>query len=146
MTNSELVFTALNAIEQGDFETGSKYFADDMTFSGPVPEPISKDAFLNLHRALLQAAPDWKFNFNVTGEEGDTVIGKVQVEGTQTGTLPPVLPGLSAVPATGRTFKNPVEGIKITCRGGLIHGITAEQVPNGGVAGILQQIGVELPH
>jgi hypothetical protein len=146
MTNAELVTTAFNAIEQGDFETGSRYFADDMTFSGPVPEPISKDAFLNLHRAMLGAAPDWRFNFNMTGEEGDTVIGKVQVEGTQTGALAPVLPGLPTIPATGRSFKNPVEGIEIVCRGGLIHAIKAEQVPNGGVAGILKQIGVELPH
>lgn len=145
MTNSELVLTTLNAIERGDFDTVSKYIADDMTFSGPVPEPIGKDAFLHVHRAMVNAAPDWKFNFDLTGEEGDTVVGNVRVAGTQTGTLEPVMPGLPTVPPTGRFFQNPVEGMKIVCKGGLIHSIEAETVPNGGVAGVLKQIGVELP-
>jgi predicted ester cyclase len=146
MTNEELIRAALSTIESGNVDESAKYFADDMTFSGPVPEPIGKDAFLAVHRAMLTGIPNWKFNFEKVGEDGDQVIGRVQITGTQTNELPPVLPGLPAVPATNRSVTNPVEGIKIVCQGGLIKSLEAEVVPNGGVAGVLGQLGVDLPH
>src|SRR5437588_5886443 len=99
MTNEELIRTAFTTIENGNVDESAKYFADDMTFSGPVPEPIGKETFLNLHRAMLTGIPNWKFNFEKLGEEGDAVTGRVQITGTQTNTLPPVLPGLSPLPA-----------------------------------------------
>lgn len=145
MTNKDLVEKAFGAIESCNFEESAKYFADDMVFEGPVPEPITKEAFLNLHRAMLAGIPDWKFNFQNVREEGDSVVGQVQVSGTQTHDLPPLIPGLPSVPATGRSFANPVEGIEIVCQGGLITKIRAESVPDGGVTGVLTQLGVELP-
>lgn len=146
MTNDELVHAALSTIESGNIDESAQYFADNMTFSGPVPEPVGKEAFLHVHRAMLQGIPDWKFNFEKTGEEENAVTGRLQITGTHTNELPSIMPGLPAIAATNRSVSIPTEEIKFTVDGGKIAAVEVVPVPNGGVAGLLGQLGRELPH
>ena len=44
--------------------------ADDFQLSGPVPEPINKDAWLGMSSSLKTAFPDLDYHFRVIGTEG----------------------------------------------------------------------------
>ena len=96
--------------------------------------------------AMSAAFPDWSFNASEFVEEGDTVRVTVQITGTHTGDLDLSPMGLPKVPATGKKIKNPVEHPVVTIKGGKITGVHVGDVtPDGGVPGILKQLGVELP-
>jgi len=117
---------------------------DDMTFEGPVPEPLHKAAYLGLIDALIHAIPNWKFGAKGFVERGAKVSVTLNVNGTHTGTLAlPMLP--QPIPATGKRFQVPAEPFEFTLKGGKISRITAEVVPGGGVMGMLAQLGVAMP-
>lgn len=108
--------------------------------------PIGPDEWLGVHRALAAGMPDFRFHYKATGGAGDDAEGTVQVGGTHTGTFTPPIPGLSPVPPTGNKILNPPEHIWATARDGKLIRYVVEHVPNGGLAGILGQMGVTLAH
>jgi hypothetical protein len=73
------------------------------------------------------------------------VAGTSQITGTHTTTLPPILPGMPAIPPTGHKVMLPVEPIKATIRGDKIAHFEVAATPGGGVPGLLAQIGVQMP-
>lgn len=142
----ELAREVLRAIEAQDWTAARALLSDDFQFSGAVPVPIGPDEWLGVHRALAAGMPDVRFHYKATGGVGDDAEGTVQVGGTHTGTFTPPIPGLSPVPPTGNKILNPPEHIWATARDGKLIRYVVEQVPNGGLAGILGQMGVTLSH
>ena len=70
----------------------------------------------------------------------------VQITGTHTNDLDLTPMGMTKVPATGKSVSNPVEHPEITIKDGKITSIhVADVTPDGGVGGILKQLGVEMP-
>jgi len=136
---------ALAAVEAGDIDKLATYASDDLTFSGPVPHPLVKEQFLGLMRALVTGIPDWNFNASSYQEHNGKVIIKVQITGTHTHELPPIMPGMSPVPATGIAVALPKEILEVTIKDGKITNMNAIVPPDGGVPGILRQIGVKMP-
>jgi predicted ester cyclase len=119
---------------------------DDFTFSGPVPEPIDAQGFIGLMQALGAAMPDWTYQARDFRAEGpDRVACTVTVGGTHTGTLslPPL--GVSDLAPTGIAARNPDETVHLTVRGDQIANVHTDVPPDGGVAGILRQLGVDVP-
>ncbi len=143
MNSLTLVQKALADIEQCRVDASD--YADDMTFTGPMPHPLKRDEYLGLMKAIVDASPDWNFHSRDFALEGDTVHLSVAITGTQTRPLPPLLPGMSPVPPTNKRFALPEEHLEISVREGKIHSIHAYMPPNGGIAGMLAQLGVPLP-
>jgi hypothetical protein len=146
MDAQKLVRDTFTAMEAGDMAKAGGYLTDDFMFSGPVPQPIGKADFLGLQGALVKAIPDWKFNSSNFKVQGDTLKGTVQITGTHTETLAPIMPGMPPVPATGKRVTLPQEPFTVTIRGDKLASFEAAQVAGGGVPGLLAQIGVALPH
>src|SRR5262245_44947480 len=117
MKSAETVRALLAAIEARQWETARSYLADDFTFSGAVPQPISADAWLAVHRALAAAMPDLTFNASNIREEAGRVRGNVQVSGTQTRELALPIPGIPTIAPTGKRVTLPIEDIVCTFRG-----------------------------
>ena len=136
----------LTAIEAGDMAKAASHMTDDFTFSGPVPQPIGKAEFLALQGALITAMPNWKFNAKNYKTQGNKVQLTVQITATHSATLTPLMPGMPTVPASGRKAALPLEPMTITLRDDKLASLEAEQVPGGGLPGLLAQIGVQLPH
>lgn len=145
MTRSETVRALLTAIEQQRWDEAKGYLSDDFTFDGAVPQPISADAWLAVHKALAAAMPDFSFNASDIHEEQGVVRGKVQLSGTQTRELALPIPGVPAIAPTGRRVQLPVEECTCAFRGDQVASYSIETTPNGGVAGILSQLGAALP-
>jgi len=139
-----IVRDCLEAFEAGQFEDAASYFTEDMVFSGPVPQPLGKKEYVSLQSGLVRAIPDWKFNHRDFHTQGNTVFLKIQITGTHTNNMPPILPGLESMPPTGRRVSLPEESLRITVRNDKITRVEVDQVPGGGVPGVMQQLGIPL--
>ena len=146
MNAQQITQKVLKAIEDQDWEGAQSLLAGDFTFSGAVPQPIGAAEWLGVHRALAKAMPDIRFNYVATGGDDGLAEGTVQVSGLNTGELALPFPGLPHIPATGRRITNPRERVRVRAQGDKLTNYEVEQVPDGGVAGILKQMGVAVPN
>jgi hypothetical protein len=144
MDAEKVVKHVFEAFEAGKFEDAASHMADDMVFSGPVPEPIGKKEFIALQSSLIKAIPDWKFNAHNLQIQGNTVHMLIQISGTHTQPMPPLMPGMPAFPATGKHVSLPEEPLRITFQGDKVTRVEADVVPGGGVGGVLQQLGIQM--
>ncbi len=48
MSKREIVQALMDSVQKGDFELAKSMLADDFQFSGPVPEPINKETWLEM--------------------------------------------------------------------------------------------------
>jgi predicted ester cyclase len=144
MSKTETVKAFSSAIEWKDFEKAASYLSDDFAMSGPTPQPVGKNEFIVLQSAFIRAFPDWSFNVHEMQEQGEKVTAAVQITGTHTEDL--VLSGMPPIPATGKKVSLPEEHLEFTFKGDQIASLASDNVPGGGVPGVLQQIGVQLPH
>ncbi len=133
------------ALEARDFNKAASYLADDFVFAGPVPQPIGKQEFIAIQSAFEDAFQDWSFNSHDEVEQGEKVVAAVQITGTHTRDLVLPMPGMPPLPATGKRVSLPVEHITFTFKGDKIASLASDNVPGGGVPGILAQLGVPLP-
>jgi len=141
----EVVKTGLAAVENRQDQKYKDLIADDMVFAGPVPQPVGKDEFVAIQLALMDAMPDWKFNATDYKQMGDQVIANLHITGTQTRPLKLPMPGVPAIPPTGKHVSLPVEPTTFTVKGDKIARIDSEASPQSGVPGILSQLGISMP-
>jgi predicted ester cyclase len=137
----------MEALEKGDREGAGQYVTDDFTVTGPTPDPIGKAEFLGLHYILAQAFPDFSFNVIQVKQQGDEVEGTIHITGTQTGVLDVSEIGLPIPPLqpTGKKVVMPEEHPVLTIRGDKFSSLHLPKVPGGGLPGILQQLGLQMP-
>ncbi len=145
MNKRETVQALMDSIQKGDFETAKSMLADDFRFSGPVPEPINKEAWLEMSSILKTAFPDLNYHFKVIGAEGDVVRAISQLGGTHTGPFDLTNMHMGIIPATDKTFSGKHEKTKITVKDNKITAWVVEPTEGAGLKSILDQLGVTLP-
>jgi len=145
MNKRETVQALMDSIQKGDFETAKTMLADDFQFSGPVPEPINKEAWLEMCSILKIAFPDLNYHFKVIGAEGDVVKAISQLSGTHTGSFDLTNMHLGVIPATNKTFSAKHEKTKVTVKDNKVSAWLVEPTEGGGLTAILDQLGVALP-
>jgi predicted ester cyclase len=143
MSATQTVEAFSEAMEARDWEKVASYLSDDFTLSGPTPQPVGKNEFIAIQSAFMTAIPDWSFNLSHLKEQGDKVLATVRVTGTHNRDL--AVPGLPPVPATNKKISLPEEHMEFTFKGDKIASLSSDNVPGGGVPGVLQQMGVPLP-
>jgi len=145
MSNLDVFKAGLAAFEAHDMKKVDSLFADDFVLTGPMPQPVSKHEFIGLQSALMAAMPDWKFNASDFKEEGDKVMAKVHISGTQTASLslPPL--GIQSFAATGKHVQLPYEALTATIKNGKLARLESDNAKGAGVAGVLAQLGVKMP-
>jgi len=141
----ETVQALLDSIQKGDFENAKSMIADDFQFSGPIPEPINKEAWLGMSSSLKTAFPDLNYHFKVIGAEGDVVRAISQLSGTHTGPFDLTNMNMGVIPATDKTFSAKHEKTKITVKDNKITSWIAEPTEGAGLKAILGQLGVPVP-
>ncbi|MFQ6607651.1 MAG: ester cyclase [Fidelibacterota bacterium] len=142
MDNTNIVSALMSAVESGDYETASSYMSEDFTFSGPVPEPVSGAAWLDLHKRLKQALPDFSFNTSDIEETESGVKMTVSMTGTHTGDLDLTHLGIPIIKATEKSLVMPKEHPVMTVHEGEVISLHVADVgADGGVRGIVKQLG-----
>lgn len=144
MNKRETVEALLDSVQRGDLETAKTMLADDFQFSGPVPEPISKEAWLEMSTSLKTAFPDLDYHFKVIGTQGDIVRITSQLSGTHKSSLDLTSMDMGVIPATDKTFVATREKTKITVKEDKITAWAAEPTQGAGVRGILKQLDVQI--
>lgn len=144
MKKAEIIKEVLAIIEANNWEKADNYFSEDFFLTGPVPEPISKAEFYMLQKSLLQGIPDFKFNLGEIWVEDDKVHATVQITGTHTNDLEIPIPGIPKVKATNKKITMPREDVAFSFKKDLINKIHVKPVLNGGIMGLLNQLGVEI--
>jgi len=135
----------MDAVQEGDFENVRSMLADDFQFSGPIPEPINKEAWLEMSASLKTAFPDLDYHFKVIGANGDVVRSIAELSGTHSGLFDLTRMNLGMIPATNKTFSTKPEKTKVTVKDGKITLWTVEPNDNAGLMEILKQLDVKLP-
>lgn len=138
MNALKVVMKLEKEISGGDLAQAAQYLAEDFQFVGVGPEPMNKDQSLGVWATLRAGMPDFNHNLRNLREAGNVVYATVEVTGTHSGTLS--IPHGPTLPATRRRFQNPLERIAITVRDSKVTQWAVEQVPGGGLAGILGQL------
>ena len=145
MKTSEIIQNFFRALEQKDFTVAEGYLAYDFILSGPTSSPLGKRDYMNFVQALLSGFPDWSFNTRDIRATGDQAAFVRQISGTNTRDIPPLFSGMPPTKATGKRVQLPEESGTVTLRGDKIVEIQVEKIPGGGVEGLLEQLGVQLP-
>jgi predicted ester cyclase len=141
----EIVQSLMDSIQKGDFENAKSMLADDFQFSGPIPEPINKEAWLGMSSSLKTAFPDLNYHFKVIGAEGDVVRAITQLSGKHTGSFDLTNMNMGVIPATDETFSTKPEKTKVTVKDSKITSWTVEPTEGAGLKAILGQLRVTAP-
>jgi hypothetical protein len=132
----------MDSVQKGDLENAKTMLADDFQFSGPVPEPINKEAWLALNSNLKTAFPDLDYHFKVIGADGDVVKTTSQWSGTHTGPFDLTNMHMGVIPATNKVFSAKPEKIKITVKENKITSWAVEPTEGTGLQALLDQLSV----
>ncbi len=142
---SDIVLQLLHALEERDFDKAKTYMSNDFEFTGPMPKSMNSMESIDAFRHLFRAFPDWRFNFNVINEDDNEVTGKVHITGTQTGELNlPFIQNLGTIQPTGKRISLPEQKVHFKMKGNKISRYQVDVPPNGGITGLLSQIGVDV--
>jgi predicted ester cyclase len=145
MNKREIVQTLLDSIQKGDFEKAKSLLTDDFQFSGPIPQPINREAWLGMSASLKTAFPDLDYHFIVIGADDDVVRTTSQLSGTHRGSFDLTNMKMGVIPATNKAFSARLEKTKITVKENKITSWAVEPTQGAGLNAILDQLGVKLP-
>jgi predicted ester cyclase len=145
MNKREIVQALLDSVQKGDFVSAKSMLADDFQFSGPIPEPINRDAWLGMSSSLKTAFPDLDYHFKVIGADDDVVKTTSQLSGTHNGSFDLTNMNMGVIPATNKAFSAKLEKTKITVKENKITSWAVEPTQGAGLNAILDQLGVKLP-
>jgi hypothetical protein len=137
-TKGAAVLDLLHALEEQDSRQAESFLTDDCRVHGLSSAPLDGAQFIGVMRELVRAMPD--FTFNAAMEQGEPPALKIQMNGTQVGTLDLRALGFPVLKATGVEMLLPGETVTFSMRGGRIDSLHFETVPGGGIEGILEQL------
>ncbi len=116
--------------------------ADAMASGGVLPQPIPMNEAMNVMAGLMAAFPDLKFDVQQVTVNGNQATVKAMWSGKNSGPLS--LPGMPAIPATGKNVSVRDTYI-VTVQGDKISHMQVESPADGGIPGALAQLGVKMP-
>jgi len=145
MNKREIVQSLMDSIQKGDFNNAKTLLADNFQFSGPIPEPINREAWLGMSASLKTAFPDLDYHFKVIGADDDVVKTTSQLSGTHRGSFDLTNMNMGVIPATNKTFAAKLENTKITVKENKVTSWAVEPTQGAGLNAILDQLGVKLP-
>src|SRR5713226_4215908 len=136
---AEIVTALMEALEAKEFDKAATYLSDDFQFTGSTPRPLNKDQFIRLSSELAEGMPNISYHFHDLQEveeqlgEGIRERATIQITGTQVNSF-------ELVP-----LSLPEVHWEYLVRGEAITTIDVERVPGGGIYGMLQQLGINIP-
>lgn len=135
--------TALDDNEQSEYE---RYLAPTFMMIGWTPKPLNRQGFLDVIGGLKEGIPGLIFNLhNVLESDPHQITGTWHVAGYQTSSF--ILPtlGLPPIPQMGRSISLPTEDVTYELADNQIRAIQVQPTEGGGIKGILEQLGVDVP-
>ncbi len=145
MNRVEMVKALITAWQSGDMELAARCMSEDCIVSGFTPNPLERDEFLAVQSELLAAMPDFSYNVSELHAKGNEVTGLIAISGTHSNDLELPMYGLKTIPATGLAIVLPQVESSWQVEHEKVERVRVREVPGGGLTGLLQQVGAELP-
>ena len=143
MSNLETAKRFADLLEAKDLKGLQALLADDFRAKGATLE-FTKQQALGYLQIFFTAFPDHRFGFADFEEKGDLICCTAQETGTHQGVLDLNPFGMSlSLPPTGKCFKLPKSVFAFCVVGDRVTYFSEEAVKGGGLAGILEQLGVK---
>jgi predicted ester cyclase len=118
--------------------------ADAMASGGVLPQPIPVMQAFDMMKGLAAAFPDLKFDVESVTVNGDQATVNVRWGGTQTGEFNMGIPGIPAIPATGKKV-SVKDAYVVTVRGDKVSHMQVTSPADGGMPAAFAQMGVQMP-
>lgn len=145
MSNLEVAKRVAALLEARDVQGLQAVMADEFRAKGPTLE-LNKQQTLGYLQIFFTAFPDHRFGLTDFEEQGDLIYCTGQETGTHQGVLDLKPFGLTvSLSPTGKSFKLPKSVFTFRVAGEQLTYYSEEAVTGGGLAGILEQLGVKLP-
>lgn len=144
-SKTDIVKKVLTSVETGHAKDIAGYLADSVTFAWNKPSDLKNEYLVAFFKNLLRAMPDFRFGATDVREEGDRIHAVLHVSATNTGMLNFPGIGIHSIPSTGKRAVLPAESMEIVMKENKIIKITVSQVPGGGFAGLMKQLGIQMP-
>ncbi len=145
MEATELVMTCITALQSGDIDMAARCLADDFVLRGWTEQALDKNQFLAMQSHLLVAMPDFSYNLSNVQAEGRGAEALIQISGTNLGELDLSMLDIAPLQATGLMVGLPQVAVRFAVGDNTLQEMVMERMAGGGLAGLLQQIGGELP-
>ncbi len=150
MDEIEVVKDFMIALESQEYSKAAGYLSDDFTYTGLVPRPLNKKQFITLMEELKYGMPNLSFNMHDIQQaevidQGQMIQATIQMTGTQSNIMNLVPLSLPPIPETNRRVMLPEEHLTFLVENNSIRSITVQPVAEGGVPGILHQLGIDAP-
>jgi hypothetical protein len=145
MSNLEVAMKFANLLESRDVQGLQDLLTEDFRAKGATLE-LAKGQLLGGLQILFTAFPDHRFGFSDFDAVGDLVHCTGLETGTHNGLLDLNPLGMPVkLPATGRSIKLPKTKFTFRVTGDQVTYYSEEAVQGGGMAGILEQLGIKHP-
>jgi len=145
MSNLEVAKRFADLLESRDVKGLQALLADEFRAKGGTRE-LTKQQALGYLQIFFTAFPDHRFGFADFEEKGELIQCTGQETGTHQGVLDLNSFGMPiSLPPTGKSFKLPKSIFSFRVAGDKVTHYTEEPVQGGGLAGILHQLGVNIP-
>ena len=140
-----IVRTFITALQSGDMDVAIRTSSETFVVTGLFPRPLNRGEFLGVQSELLKSMPDFSYNLASEQVVDRAVKATIQIKGTHQHDLALPLFGLQTIPATGLAVALPQVHVVFLVEGEQVGAMDVERVPGGGLEGLLQQVGAELP-
>ena len=118
--------------------------ADAMASGGVLPQPIPIAEAMKVMDGLMTAFPDLKFEVQQVTVNGNQATVNAMWSGRNSGPLSLPMPGMPAIPATGKTVSVKDTYI-VTVQGDKVSHMQMDSPADGGLPAALAQMGVKMP-
>ena len=118
--------------------------ADAMASGGVLPQPIPIAEAMKVMDGLMTAFPDLKFEVKQVTVNGSQATVNTMWSGRNSGPLSLPMPGMPAIPATGKTVSVKDTYI-VTVQGDKVSHMQIDSPADGGLPAALAQMGIKMP-
>ena len=118
--------------------------ADAMASGGVLPQPIPIAEAMKVMDGLMTAFPDLKFEVKQVTVNGNQATVNAMWSGRNSGPLSLPMPGMPAIPATGKTVSVKDTYI-VTVEVDKVSHMQIDSPADGGLPAALAQMGVKMP-
>jgi hypothetical protein len=146
MNSIETVKAYFDALDSVNMDQVDQYLSESYQLVDFTPQPMDKEAMLDLLRELKVALPNLKHSLSNIRVEENVVKLTVQLSGTNSGHLDLRKMGIGVVPRTQKFIIFPNGNYELTLKGGKI--TTERDVspvsPNRRLSGMLKALGINV--
>ncbi len=142
MNTNNLITEVFTDIETGKFEKASAILSDDFR-ALVLGKEVNRPIYISAYRSLLRGIPDLKFNVQNMKSDGNKVIAKLKVSGTNSHAIPALMHGGHEIPATNKKVEGLIMDLEITLKDDKIEEIRNAKNSRGLFIGLLEHLGMD---